>query len=319
MTSVRRVGLLGVLPLYLAAATAMGFVDYHIRTYPDLGYEKYSPSVVAGNAEPPGRYRVLAPYAYEGLRRGSGLSPIHAWLAFRWLSLVLALVACHAYLGTWFDTGPAVAGNMLLFALMPLTFTNAWPHPDHFVELGLFAFACACIARGWFGAFVLALAMNALNRETSVFLLLLFWLSSPASSGHHMRVAACAALWGAIFVGLRWTLGFETYDAWQAGRNIGWLWPMSAEYPPYYRIRGWFYLILLLPCFWLATRRWSAQPRFMQVATAVVAPAFVAVGFLFSSVIESRIFAPLVPLLLPSMLVALFPYDAGGTKTAQGL
>lgn len=307
MTAVRRVGLAGFLPLYLAAATAMGFVDYHVRTYPDLGFEQYSPSVLAGTAEPPGRYRVLAPYVYDGLRRATGLSPLYAWLVFRWVSLVLALAAGHLYLTTWFDRGQAVAGNMLMLALMPLTFTNAWPHPDHFVELFLFTLACACIARGWFYAFMAALALSALNRETSVFLLPLFWLAVPDSAGHRLRVASAAALWGAIYVGLRWALGFETYDAWQAVRNLGWFQPLSAAYPPYYRIRGWFYLLLLVPCFWLAAASWRQQPRFARVATAIVAPAFVVVGFLFSSVIESRIFAPVMALLLPGVLFALFP------------
>jgi hypothetical protein len=319
MTAVRRLGLVGVLPLYLAAATAMGFVDYHIRTYPDLGYEKYSPSVIAGNAEAPGRYRVLAPYAYEGVRRATGLSPLYAWLVFRWLSLLLALLATHLYLRTWFETGKAVAGNMLMFALMPLTFTNAWPHPDHFVELFLFTLGCACIARGWFGTFVLVLGLNALNRETSVFLLALFSLATPDSAGHRGRTIACTVLWAAIYVGLRWALGFETYDAWQARRNFGWLLPMSPNYPPYYRIRGWFYLLLLVPCFWLAARSWRVQPRFVRVATAFVAPAFVVVGFLFSSVIEARIFAPLMPLLLPAMLVTLFPTDAPTSESPRGL
>lgn len=319
MTAVRRLGLVGVLPLYLAAATAMGFVDYHIRTYPDLGYEKYSPAVIAGEAEAPGRYRVLAPYMYEGVRRATGLSPLYAWLVFRWLSLFLALLAGHFYLTTWFDTGKAVAGNMLMLALMPLTFTNAWPHPDHFVELVLFTLGCACIARSWFGAFVLVLVLNALNRETSVFLLALFWLAMPDSTVHRVRTVACAALWGAIYVGLRWTLGFETYDAWQAGRNLGWLQPMSANYPPYYRIRGWFYLLLLVPSFWLAARNWQELTRFMRVSTAVVAPAFVLVGFLFSSVIESRIFAPLMPLLLPAMLITLFHVDAPRAESARRL
>jgi hypothetical protein len=38
-----------------------------------------------------------------------------------------------------------------------------------------------------------------------------------------------------------------------------------------------------------------------------VAPALLVTGFLFSNVLESRIFTPVIPLLLPGLLFALFP------------
>ena len=92
MTRGRAVRWAAVLPLYLAVATALGFVDYHVRPHPEDGFTKYSPSVVAGTAEAPGRYRILAPYALEGLRRLTGLPPRENWVAFRWLCLFGALI-----------------------------------------------------------------------------------------------------------------------------------------------------------------------------------------------------------------------------------
>ncbi len=64
---------------------------------------------------------------------------------------------------------------------------------------------------------------------------------------------------------------------------------------------------MLAPCFMLVARTWARQPRFSRIAAGVVAPAFLAVGFLFSSVIEARIFTPVLTLVAPGVLIALFP------------
>jgi hypothetical protein len=91
----RAAGWVAVLPLYLAVATALGFVDYHVRPHPEDGFSKYAPSVIAGTAEAPGRYRVLAPYAYDAVRQATGLTPRESWVVFRWLCLFGALLVGH--------------------------------------------------------------------------------------------------------------------------------------------------------------------------------------------------------------------------------
>jgi hypothetical protein len=301
---------LWLVPFYVALATAAGFSDYHTRLNPDLGFTKYIPDVVSGTAEPPGRYRVLAPILFDRFERASGWSRVTDWLVFRWICLILALLAGHVYLRTWFGDGEAALGNALIMALLPLTFTNSWPNPDQFTELALFTFACACIARGWWWAFLAALAFNALNRETSLFLVLLFAVAGPMHRERLSRAAAAGVLWAAITVGLRWRLGFVPYDPWHLTANVASLVPMGPGFPGYKRIFGWFFLVLLVPCFLVAIRQWSRQPRAARVAAGVVAPLLVLTGTLFSSTIESRIFTPVLPLLAPSMLFALRGGDA---------
>jgi hypothetical protein len=77
----------------------------------------------------------------------------------------------------------------------------------------------------------------------------------------------------------------------------------------YYRLFGWFFVALVLPLVVLIARSWDSQPRFMRVAAGVVTPLFLIVSVLFSSIIETRIFTPLLPLLVPGALVALFRSD----------
>jgi hypothetical protein len=303
----RSVGLVGVLPVYVALATALGFVDFRVRTHHERDLA-YTASVVAGTEEPPGRYRILAPYAFDGLTRLTRLAPGDAWFLFRWLCLFATLLAGHLYFRTWFEIGPAFAGNLLMAALLPLTFTNAWAHPDHLMELFLFTMACACLARGWNWGFAAALVLNALNRETSAFLVLLYSLARPIDRRHAGWSAGLAALWLMISMALRWRLGFASYNPWQARQNLEFLALLPAAYDPYYRVFAWFVALLIAPLLWLIARTWPIQTRLSKVAAAIVTPAFLLVAFLFSSIIETRIFTPLLPLLIPAALTALFPH-----------
>jgi hypothetical protein len=307
VTARARVSLTLLLPLYIALATAVGFADYHSRPYPDLAFTEKIPEILAGRAEPPARYRVLAPYLEDRLARATPWSPVTDWLVFRWVCLFGSLLAGHLYCRSWFSDAYAAAGNLLIMALLPLTFTNSWPNPDQFIELALFTLACACIARGWHEAFLVALAANALNRETSAFLVLLYFLAFPLTRAHLVRTAAAGLLWLAIFVGLRWHFGYVAYNPWQLPQNLGWLIPLPANFPGYKRIYGWFFIVLLAPCFLLALRERRGLPRLVRMAAGVVAPAYLVTSMLFSSTIESRIFTLMLPLLAPAMLFALFP------------
>lgn len=305
-------GALLIVLLYASLATALGHVDYHIRAHPERGFAEYSPGVVAGTEGPPGRYRVLGPYLYEGVARVTGLEPGASWIVFRWLCLVAAFAATHLLCATWFPRGPTVAGVLLTAGLLPLTFTNSWAHPDHLVELALFTAATAASVRGRTAWFAIALVATALNRETSVFLLPLFALSQPLTRRHLMATAAMGALWAAVYVGLRWALGFETYDPWQIRQNLTYLtFSWNAEGRDlYYRGFAWFVVVLSVPLVWAAASGWRELPRAARASVAVAAPLLVVTGLLFSSVIETRIFTPLLPLLVPAALFGLFPSDS---------
>ena len=305
MSSPRSIGLIALLPLYLAIATAIGYVDLRVRTHPERSLQ-YVDSVVAGAEEPPGRYRILAPYAVVGFEHVTGFERANSWIAFRWICLLGAMLAGHFYFRSWFDAAPSAAGNVLIAALIPLTFTNAWSNPDQFTELCLFTLGCAAVARGWTWTFVPILVLNALNRETSAFLVLLFALARPLTRRHLIWSGGIGALWALIYVGLRWWRGFATYNPWQLSRNLHDLKLLESNWDPYYRSFAWFGVLLAVPLMWLAARRWSAQPRFNKAAVGIVAPAFLVVGLLFSTIAESRIFTPLLPLLVPAALTTIF-------------
>ena len=315
MTAIRpQLGFLIVLPLYVTMALAIGFVDHHVRPFPDHAYTKYVPDVVAGTADPPARYRVLAPFAYTQVIRLTGLAPDDGWVLFRWLCLVGAFAAGHLLYRTWFSTGVAFAGNAAVAVLLPLTFTNGWGHPDHFVELLLFTLGCACAARGWLWLFLAVLVLSGLNRETSFLLVMVFIGAEALTSRRLGWVATAVGVWLVVYAGLRWRLGYVPYNPLNISNNAWNLfsWPtFAADRDLYSRLYSWFFLALLAAPIAAIARTWSVQPRFVRVGVGLITPAFVVIGLTFSSVIEPRIFTPLLPLLATGMLFAFFAPVAG--------
>ena len=308
-------GLSLALPIYLMAATAIGFTDFKIRqALAERGYKTYSQGVVANTEDPPGKYRVLAPYVFEGLVAAVPAERIEVWVAFRWVTAFAALVATHVLLTTWFGATSAIAGSVLSGVLLLLTFTNSWPHPDHLMEWALSAAAIAAIARGHDAYFGGLLLLAALNRETSAFLWLLYATSRPSSRPHVVRTLAFGAAWAAVYAGLRLWRGVAWYDPWQAGRNFEFLKLMPDNFDPYTRVYAWFGLVLIGPAVWLGWKSWANQPRLTRSALVVVMPVFLVTAFCFSSIIETRIFTPLVPLMAVIVMFAL----SGADRTPTG-
>ena len=294
--------------VYLTLAVATGFADLRARAHTEHVVKTYIPAVIAGTESAPGRYRVLAPFTIETIGRATGASPIAVWYATRLAFIFVAFCVMHVYLRTWFDPGAAFAGVAFTAATLPLTFTNSWPHPDSMPELALFTFGALAIARRSDAFFAIALALAALNRETSVFLVLLYAVAEPLSRSRVLRTALFGLEWFAIYAGLRAARGLSHYAYWQGGRNLSDLGLLPSSFDPYYRAYAYFGVILFGPALYLALRARGA-PLFARRALLVV-PCFVIVAFLFSSIIESRIFTPLYPLVLPATLFAVFSGSA---------
>lgn len=298
--------------LYLLVATAIGFADFRMRAHPARGYEAYPQAVVANTEEPPGKYRVLAPFAFEGAVAATGADRQVLWVAFRWVTLFAGLLATHALLTTWFSSSQAITGSLFSAIALLLTFTNSWPHPDHLVEWALSAGAVAAIARQRHAVFGGLLVLAALNRETSAFLVLLYAVAVPWPwpAPHLRRTAAFGATWGLLYMGLRYWRGVAWYDPWQVARNLEFLRLLPDTYDPYFRAYAWFGVVLIAPVAWLAWKSWGRQPLLARAAVVVVIPAFVLTAFCFSSIVETRIFTPLIPMLAVLVMFAVVAADS---------
>lgn len=304
--------------LYGAAAIATGFVDLRSRAYPEYGYKTYVPAVIDGSYGAPAIYRVLMPYSLDWLVRKTGFDAASVWHASRLVLCAAAYVAFHWYLRTWFSPAEAIAGTLIVAALVPLTFTNSWAHPDHFAELLLFTLGCAAVARDRDGLLAGVLVLGTLNRETSVFLVLLYGVAGPLSRARALKTVGFGALWAAVFVGLRAWRGFQHYEYWQLWKNVEFLKLLPPPRDPYYRAYAWFGAVLVAPLLWIAMVGRQAQPLFIRRAIWVVPP-FLVVAFTISSIIESRIFTPLFALIVPAALFSITHADRTLIDSSRGL
>ena len=294
--------------LYLTVTIATGFADLRMRPHTLNVVNSYIPGVVANTEFAPGKYRVLTPYIVDRLARLFDASLLNVWYGTRLLWIFCAYCLLHWYLRTWFPPEGALAGVALTAATLPLTFTNSWPHPDSMAELALFSLAAMAVARRVDALFAAALAAAAFNRETSVFLVLLYLVAEPLTRRRALKAALFSVEWISIYAGLRAVRGLEHYDYWQPARNLSDLGLLPPNYDPYYRAYAYFGLVLFGPLLVLALKaRWA--PAYVRRALIVV-PCFIVVAFLFSNIIESRIFTPLYPLVLPAVLFSMFTTDA---------
>ena len=298
--------------LYVTFTITTGFADVHMRAHTGNVYNVYIPAVVAGTENAPGRYRVLAPFLIDGLARATGASLETTWYVTRLVWIFAAYGVFHLYLRTWFAPAAAMAGVSIVAATLPLTFTNSWPHPDSMPELALFTLGALAVARRSDVLFAVALALAALNRETSVFLVLLYIVTGPLTRPRLLRATLFAAEWFGIYAGLRVIRGLQHYDYWQAARNWAELGLLPPNYDPYYRVYAYFVVVLFGPMIYLAVKA-SGAPAFARRALLVV-PCFLAVAFIFSSIIETRIFTPLYPLVVPATMFFFFSHPQPAEK-----
>ena len=298
--------------LIVIMSVATGFVDLRTRAYPQRPYTEFIPKVVDGSADAPERYRVLVPFSVDALARVTGLSPEAAWHLSRWALFMGAYFVLFGYLRTWFTEPQALLGTALVAATLPLTFTNSWAHPDHAAELLLFTAGCQAVATGRTAWLAAILAIATLNRETAVFLVPLYLLAGPVDRRRLVVTAALGLEWLAIYLGLRAWRGFVHYDYLQIWRNFEFLQLLPPNYDPYYRAYGYFGILLFGGLLLAAFRAWRpGAPPFATRALLIV-PLVALVAFTISSVIETRIFTLLYPLVLPAVIFA-----CGGADTVQ--
>lgn len=292
--------------LYALVALALAFGDFYVRPNTAYVVERYIPDVLAGVYEAPFIYRPLAPWLIQSMTSLTGLAPLTAFGICRFLGLLSALVAFHIYVRKWQPAGVCVAATLVMATLLPLTFTNSWPVPGTYVELALFSLGCLCVAerRDW--SFAAILVVAAFNRETSAFLLLL-WLVTRARDLPRvtwlLRGASLGAGWLAVFVGLRWLVGFKTYKVFVLTQNLNYLRFFDASIDLRLRVFGWFWLLMLLVPVGLAVRgAMKAETPSMARDAAVVGLVFVATCLTTASIVETRVLVPAFPLFAPAAL-----------------
>jgi hypothetical protein len=302
-----------VVVVYFCVAVSLAFVDHRVRReqYRQHVIAEYIPSVLAGTSGAPAKYRVLMPYALDYTIRRSGADGYTLFLFVELAFIFASLLVTHAYLAYFFPTPAALAGTLALAAFLPLTFTNSWAHPDTFPDLVLFTAGCLAVAARRDLLVAALLLVGLFNRETMGFVAVLWAVErlpewrSRATAGAAVLIFAVSA---AVYVGLRIARGFEHYEMWMLPRNLSYVTVLPEGFDPYTRVFGFFWILLLVVPLWLAWHgaRSEGAPTFFR-SGLIVAALFTVVAWLFAAIVETRVFVPMLPLLLPGAVAAFAP------------
>jgi hypothetical protein len=298
------------LVIYFCVAVSLGFVDHRVRReqYRAHVISEYIPSVLAGTSGAPAKYRVLMPYALDYVTRTTGWDGYTLFLFTELLFILLALIITHLYLTFWFSPAAAVGGTLALAAFLPLTFTNSWAHPDTFPDLFLFTAGCLAVATRRDLLLAAILFVGLFNRETMGFVAILWALERWPEWRDRRTLGSAALIFGisaAVYAGLRVALGFEHYEMWMVPKNLSYVSVLPPGFDPYTRIFGFFWILLVVVPAWIAWEgtRAPGAPRFF-FNSLLTGLCLTIIAWLFAAVIETRVFTPVLPLLLPAAVAA---------------
>src|SRR5437773_5494139 len=155
--------------------------------------------IIDGTAENPFRYRILAPFAAEGIYRrlvplfGESQSQrafLAAYALFNLLAIWAALYTLYLFLREFFSVEQSLIGCLLAAITLGLTFREQifYFHPWSLLEMPLFNTGLLLMYRSLFGWLLTLIVLSAFNRETSAFLLLVFLFTEVASFRPRLRI-----------------------------------------------------------------------------------------------------------------------------------
>jgi hypothetical protein len=294
----------------LAALTAYVLLTWQFAfDQPYHGGMFYSYSHVLTNEEgAPFVYRYVAYLLPDLLHRASGYSLQTAEAISRAFWFWISALALHAYVTPWLKRTGAIIAVLAFFSIasllvLQISFEPSDPPAFCFLLLSLVA-----LQRRRYGWLLLTLPVGLLFRETTLFFFTVwgvYFLFEPDRRRQLPYLLGALALCAGVYLGLRLILGFQTYHPYTLPANLRdrrWL----------VRVTLLFGVFLVLP--WLTFRR---APRFLQY-TVVLAPVVFALNLLFALAKDSRLWLPLVPVLIPLGLLALLDIKTDASSEPSG-
>jgi hypothetical protein len=293
--------------VFLSAAAVPAF-DYSFLVSDNTKQARldFHRQIVARTATAPERYRVLAPYLLEGpIRAIGGAMPyedaVHrVYAAFYFLALAAILATLFWYLTFWFRAEQALVGALLVAATMPIALRHHAYAPYSLLEPGFVATALVLMLQERRVLLAVLVAVATANRETAIFLVLLYVATMRWSRRDASFALAYFAIWAAVFVGVRtlaggaaryWDLATVWYGNTHSVEN------MVTTAVNVSRCLGFFWMFAAL-----GFRR---APWFIK-RSAAVTPFYCVTVAIWGLWWEVRLLMPLYPLVLPLALSYMF-------------
>ena len=260
-------------------------------------------SILNHTARDPDRYRWLAAAIVEPpvrlLAPSMGFEPAfdRVSLVFYFFAIAGMLWSLFACLRLWFPDDAALIAALIAACTLRITMRQHDYAPYSFLEPTFVALALIAIVRRkdvWFGILV---ALASFNRETAVFLVLLYLVTSDWSRQAWIKTAIYGAIWAAIFLGVRYMSG-EGARYWSAALIF-----RTNLAQPQLAVAN---LAMLLGVFWiLAPLGWRHAPPIVRKATLIV-PAYLVTIAVWGIWWEVRLLMPLYPIIFALALSFLY-------------
>jgi hypothetical protein len=276
----------------------------------------YHAGILDHTIEAPERYRLLMPMMIEGpirvlehwMSRDDAFD--RAYAVFYVLALPAFLASLFAYVRVWFPAEPALAGVLFVAAILPIALRPNEYGPHSLLEPTFVSLALLCTVRDRRLWLALLLIVAALNRETSVFLVLLYAVAKPLDKQRWATTLTYAAIWLTVFAALRLYAG-DASRYWTLAKvfssNLSQLWPAVFNVAVLFGVIGW--------CAAAGFR--DAPPFVRRVATVI--PAYLAIVAVWGIWREVRLLLPLMPLLLPLALSFFYAPVSGALDQGSPL
>jgi hypothetical protein len=277
-------------------------------------------AVVQGVEFQPTVYRVLVPYSLDPVIRFFAQFMAYedafgrVYAVFYLLALAALLCVHYEYFRRHFTDEQALVGALVIAATLSMGLRSYDYAPYSQLEPTLFALALLLMDVQRHAALAVLIAIATLNRETAIFIVLLFCVVVPLTRARLTVAAGYLAIWAATFFGIRFAVGagrprYWTIDSIWLG-NTHDLNQIVISFTNIALIYGAFWLFAILGC-----RR---APAFVR-RSALIVPLYLATVAVWGIWTEVRLLQPLYPILIPLGLSYLFAPRSDGAQTRGAL
>ncbi|MBE0572394.1 MAG: hypothetical protein IH618_12695 [Ignavibacteriaceae bacterium] len=306
-----------VLMLFISIALLLAIADRaHLHLEKDCecvqlrqNVESYVLGVTEQTSSGPYVYRILIPYIILGIQSlFSSLSMVGIDFLLKVFFLILCQLNFYYYLRSFFSGIVSLMGVIILDVLLSFTFSSilgpSVVETSDIFNLVIFIFALQAIHKNNFLQFLLLIFIGTVNRETTWFLFPVFFLYDFKNKKKIYRTIIVFVIIAVTYYGLR--LLIHSDDAtWFTFEKLTHNFPfLSSELTTTAFIANFHTAIFLLPFIILTAMNFKKHPEFLRTAVFIT-PLFIVVHYFLGSIIETRLWLPLIIVLLPTSLNTL--------------
>jgi hypothetical protein len=252
----------------------------------------------------PYQYRILQPWLVSGLVSLNLLPTKYEFLigyaGIRFACIFITLLATWYFSRRYMHKNIALAGSLILAAIIPYTYAHYFYQPTSILELAAFALGFVLIVKDKWQWLAVLIFFSTFNRETMVFLaayyVLFHWKTDKTGLSQLLaRSFVLLLAWLMPFWGLRLL--------WPASETVG----SIIDYIRY-NITTKFLAIevglIVLPFLMIAVVYPKSKPKEMLRCMLLV-PAWLVICFLFSQMNETRYYLPMLIPAIPLILLTI--------------